>query len=163
MGPRRRARLPVLGLQAHARTRTPATPVRSVRGRFQSRGADDKKDGRKRRLQEKPFRVFEALLERPGDVVTREELRQRLWPSDTFVDFDNGLNNSVNKLRTALGDAASAPLSVETVGRRGYRFRSERFNPLTSLGRPGQAEPAIDPPAAAGASLLSAPWLRPLS
>ncbi len=80
------------------------------------------KDGRKRRLQEKPFRVFEALLERPGDVVTREELRQRLWPSDTFVDFDNGLNNSVNKLRTALGDAASAPLFVETVGRRGYRF-----------------------------------------
>jgi TolB-like protein/DNA-binding winged helix-turn-helix (wHTH) protein/Flp pilus assembly protein TadD len=81
-----------------------------------------RKEGRRRRLQEKPFRVLEALLEHPGDVVTREELRQRLWPSDTFVDFDNGLNNSVNKVRTALGDSASAPLFIETVGRRGYRF-----------------------------------------
>jgi TolB-like protein/DNA-binding winged helix-turn-helix (wHTH) protein/Flp pilus assembly protein TadD len=81
-----------------------------------------RKEGRRRRLQEKPFRVLAALLDHPGEVVTREELRQHLWPSDTFVDFDNGLNNSVNKLRIALGDSASAPRFVETVGRRGYRF-----------------------------------------
>src|SRR3954468_8121531 len=62
------------------------------------------------------------LLERPGEVVTREELRQRLWPADTFVDFDHGLNTAVNKLREALGDSAAAPRYIETLARRGYRF-----------------------------------------
>jgi TolB-like protein len=74
------------------------------------------------RLQEQPFQVLQALLEQPGDVVSREALRARLWPADTFVDFDNGLNNAVNKVRGALGDSAAAPKYVETVGRRGYRF-----------------------------------------
>jgi TolB-like protein/DNA-binding winged helix-turn-helix (wHTH) protein len=63
-----------------------------------------------------------ALLANPGEVVTREELRMRLWPAKMFVDFDNGLNNAVNKLRTALGDSAAKPEYIETVGRRGYRF-----------------------------------------
>ena len=81
-----------------------------------------RKRGRRLRLQEKPFQVLQLLLEAPGDVVTREDLRARLWPADTFVDFDNGLNNAVNKVRRALGDSAARPSYVETVGRRGYRF-----------------------------------------
>lgn len=80
------------------------------------------KRGRRIRLQEKPFQVLQALLERPGEVVSRDDLRARLWPEDTFVDFDNGLNNAVNKVRRALGDSPAAPTWVETVGRRGYRF-----------------------------------------
>lgn len=80
------------------------------------------KRGFRVRLQDKPLRVLELLLERHGDVVTRDELRQALWPLDTFVDFDGGLNTAVNKLRAALGDTADSPRFVETVGRRGYRL-----------------------------------------
>ena len=74
------------------------------------------------RLQEQPFQVLAFLVERAGEVVTREELRQKLWPADTFVDFDHSLNTAVNKLREALGDSASSPRYVETLARRGYRF-----------------------------------------
>ncbi len=81
-----------------------------------------RKDGTRVRLQEQPFRVLAMLLERPGEMVTREEMRTRLWPGDTFVDFDHGLNTAVNKLREALGDAAANPRFVQTVARRGYRF-----------------------------------------
>ena len=81
-----------------------------------------RKSGIRIRLQEQPFQVLAFLLERPGDVVTREELRQKLWPADTFVDFDHSLNTAVNKLREALGDSASSPRYVETLARRGYRF-----------------------------------------
>ena len=81
-----------------------------------------RKNGVRIRLQEQPFQILAILLERPGDVVTREELRQRLWPADTFVDFDHSLNTAVNKLREALGDSASSPRYVETLARRGYRF-----------------------------------------
>jgi DNA-binding winged helix-turn-helix (wHTH) protein len=81
-----------------------------------------RKDGARIRLQEQPFRVLAMLLERPGEMVTREEMRSQLWPGDTFVDFDHGLNTAVNKLREALGDAAANPRFVQTVARRGYRF-----------------------------------------
>lgn len=81
-----------------------------------------RREGRSLRLQEKPFQVLTALLERPGDVVLREELRSRLWPGDTFVDFDNNLNTAVSKLREALGDVAGAPRYVETLPKRGYRL-----------------------------------------
>ncbi len=81
-----------------------------------------RKNGRKLRLQEQPFQILALLLERAGDVVTREELRQKLWPADTFVDFDHGLNTAVNKLREVLGDSASSPRFIETLARRGYRF-----------------------------------------
>jgi len=81
-----------------------------------------RKEGTRVRLQEQPFRVLAMLLERPGEMVTREEMRTRLWPGDTFVDFDHGLNTAVNKLREALGDAAANPRFVQTVARRGYRF-----------------------------------------
>jgi len=81
-----------------------------------------RKEGARIRLQEQPFRVLAMLLERPGEMITREEMRTRLWPGDTFVDFDHGLNTAVNKLREALGDAAANPRFVQTVARRGYRF-----------------------------------------
>ena len=81
-----------------------------------------RKAGVKINLAEQPLQVLEALLDRPGDLVTREELRQRLWPADTFVDFDQGLNAAVRRLRDALGDSADVPRFVETLPRRGYRF-----------------------------------------
>jgi len=84
-----------------------------------------RKSGVKLRLQGQPFQVLALLLERAGDVVTREELQQKLWPSDTFVDFDHSLNTAVNKVREALGDSASSPRYVETLARRGYRFIAE--------------------------------------
>jgi cholera toxin transcriptional activator len=81
-----------------------------------------RKSGVRLRLQGQPFQVLALLLERAGDVVTREELQQKLWPSDTFVDFDHSLNTAINKVREALGDSASSPRFVETLARRGYRF-----------------------------------------
>jgi anti-anti-sigma factor len=80
------------------------------------------KNGRKVQLQYKPFQILLALLEQSGRLVTRENLRQRLWPADTFVDFDNGLNTALSKLREALGDAHERPRYIETFERRGYRF-----------------------------------------
>jgi DNA-binding winged helix-turn-helix (wHTH) protein/Tol biopolymer transport system component len=78
--------------------------------------------GKKVKLQEQPFQVLTALLERPGEIVTREELRSRLWPEDTFVDFDHSLNAAIKRLRDALGESADAPVFIETLARRGYRF-----------------------------------------
>lgn len=81
-----------------------------------------RRDGAKVKLQDRPFEVLTILIERPGEVVAREEFRQRLWPADTFVDFDSSLNTSINKLRQALSDDAENPRFIATVGRRGYRF-----------------------------------------
>jgi DNA-binding winged helix-turn-helix (wHTH) protein len=81
-----------------------------------------RKSGVKLRLQGQPIQVLTLLLERAGDIVTREELRQKLWASDTFVDFDHSLNTAINKVREALGDSAGSPRYVETLARRGYRF-----------------------------------------
>ncbi len=81
-----------------------------------------RKSGVKLRLQGQPFQVLTLLLARAGEVVTREELQQKLWPSDTFVDFDHSLNTAINKVREVLGDSASSPRYVETLARRGYRF-----------------------------------------
>jgi DNA-binding winged helix-turn-helix (wHTH) protein len=86
------------------------------------RSGELRKNGVKVKLQEQPFQVLAMLLAHPGEVVTREELRQKLWPADTFVDFDHSLNTAINKLREALGDSASNPRFVETLARRGYRF-----------------------------------------
>src|SRR6201981_2577912 len=81
-----------------------------------------RRQGQKLKLQEQPFQVLAALLERPGEVVTREELRSTLWPSDTFVDFDHSLNAAIKRLRDVLGESAEMPIFVETLARRGYRF-----------------------------------------
>jgi Tol biopolymer transport system component/DNA-binding winged helix-turn-helix (wHTH) protein len=86
------------------------------------RAGELRKEGRRIKLQEQPFRVLFLLLERAGDVVPREELRQKLWPADTFVDFDHGLNSAVARLREALRDSADTPRFIETVAKRGYRF-----------------------------------------
>lgn len=80
------------------------------------------RDGTRLRLQEQPFQVLVMLLARPGELVTRDDLRQKLWPADTFVDFDHSLNTAINKLRDALGDSAGDPRYIETLARRGYRF-----------------------------------------
>jgi cholera toxin transcriptional activator len=96
-----------------------------------------RKSGMKLRLQGQPFQVLVLLLERAGEVVTREELRQSLWPSDTFVDFDHSLNTAINKLRDTLGDSASSPRYIETLSRRGYRF-------IAPVQRHDAAEPGLD-------------------
>lgn len=112
-----------------------------------------RKSGMKLRFQGQPFQVLAVLLERPGEVVSREELQQRLWPSDTFVDFDHSLNSAVNKVREVLGDSASSPRYVETLARRGYRF-------IAAV----QAEPLSTPPVAESGmqpALTVAPTLHP--
>src|SRR5580692_6630017 len=81
-----------------------------------------RKSGSRIKLQEQPFKVLQILLERPGDLVTREELQSRIWPEDSFGDFDHAVNVAVGKLRAALGDSAENPSFIETVPRRGYRF-----------------------------------------
>jgi len=89
---------------------------------FNVRAGELRRRGTKIRLQEQPLRILEMLLAHPGQLVTREELRTRLWQSDTFVDSDHGLNKAINKLREALDDSADSPRFVETIPKRGYRF-----------------------------------------
>src|SRR5215470_17856045 len=90
-----------------------------------------RKHGTPIRMQEQPFRVLAALVERPGEIVTREELRERIWGKDTFVDFEQSLNKAVNRVREALHDDAARPQYVETIPRRGYRFVAPVTSPET--------------------------------
>lgn len=91
-----------------------------------------RKQGVRIKLHEKPLQVLLALLEHPGEVVTRKELQERLWPQDTFVEFENGLNNAISRLREALGDTAESPRFIETVPRHGYRFLPEISSAVSS-------------------------------
>ena len=107
------------------------------------RSRELREGARRIRLQDQPFEVLRAMLERPGEVVTRDELRRRLWPDGTFVDFEHGLNAAVKRLRAALADVADHPRFVETLPRRGYRFiakldvAAERTDTAASMnGRP---------------------------
>src|SRR5580693_9338934 len=86
------------------------------------RAAELRKRGIRIKLQEQPFQILSLLLEHSGEVVTREELRQKLWPAQTFVDFDRSLNKAMTKLRSALSDSAESPRYIETIPRHGYRF-----------------------------------------
>lgn len=98
---------------------------RTVRfGEFEAdlHAGEIRKSGIRLKLQEQPFRILQILLERPGELVTRDELRSRIWPDESYGDFDHAVNVAVGKLRTALGDSADRPLFIETVPRRGYRF-----------------------------------------
>ena len=113
-----------------------------------SRAGELRRQGIKVKLQEQPLQILEILLENPGAVVTREELQRRIWPSDTFVDFDHGLYNAIRRLREALGDSAETPQYVETLARRGYRFigRAEsasiatpKFNKVPGRPAPGES------------------------
>jgi TolB-like protein/DNA-binding winged helix-turn-helix (wHTH) protein/Tfp pilus assembly protein PilF len=108
-------------------------PVRTGLFEIDFGSGEVRKEGRKVRLQEQPFRVLSLLLERPGDIVTREQLHARLWPADTYVGFDEGLNTAIRKLRIAFGDSAENPRFIETVPRRGYRFIAPvtRMEPAT--------------------------------
>ena len=128
----------------------PPTTSRLIRfGTFEVdlRTGELHKKGLKIKLQEQPFQILATLLEHAGDIVTRDELRRRLWPEDTFVDFDQGLNKAINKIREALGDSAENPRFVETLPKRGYRF----IAPIN--GSNGYSEPtefADDPQPQAG-------------
>lgn len=118
------------------------------------------RNGRRLKLQEKPFQMLAMLLERPGEVVTREALRERLWAADTFVDFDHGLNTATKKLRQALGDSAENPRFIETLARRGYRF----IAPVASVGAAGTISPVDvrpDPADALPANFSAAPGREP--
>ena len=100
-------------------------PPRTIRfGVFELdvRSGELRKQGRKIRLEGQPVQILICLLENPGELVTREELRRRLWPADTYVNFEHGLNAAVKRLRRALNDSADNPRFVETLPRRGYRF-----------------------------------------
>ena len=117
-----------------------------------------RRNGLKLQLQEKPFQMLAMLLEHPGEVVTREALRERLWPAGTFVDFDHGLNTATKKLRHALDDSAENPRFIETLARRGYRF----IAPVTPIeaagaGSPVSAAPVQEPSIAA----TRTPFKRP--
>src|SRR5215831_7406073 len=87
---------------------------------------EPQRNGHRRRLPQQSFRILTILLKRPGEVVTREELRKELWPEDTFVDFEHGVNSAVRRLREALNDAADEPKFIETLPRLGYRYLGPR-------------------------------------
>ncbi len=106
------------------------------------RAGELRRKGRKLKLQEQPFQVLALLLERPGEVVTREALREKLWPADTFVEFDHSLNTAISKIREALGDLADNPRFVETLPRRGYRF----IAPVEELGQASEPEATMPVP-----------------
>jgi TolB-like protein/DNA-binding winged helix-turn-helix (wHTH) protein/Tfp pilus assembly protein PilF len=131
----------------------PGQPLRAVRfGAFEAdfQSGELRKHGLKLRLQDQPFQILAMLLERRGEMVTREELHQRLWPTDTFVDFDHGLNNAINRLREVLGDSADSPRFVETLPRRGYRFIArvdDSAPPSAHTSPPGDAAPVAADPA----------------
>src|SRR5438874_7163789 len=99
------------------------------------------KYGTRIKLVGQPFEVLTILLKKPGELVTREELRARLWPGDTFVDFNHGLNAAVNKLREALSDSAETPRYVETLPRRGYRFIAPVERPGTKTAQESAPAP----------------------
>jgi TolB-like protein/DNA-binding winged helix-turn-helix (wHTH) protein/tetratricopeptide (TPR) repeat protein len=141
------------------------TPVQVVRfGVFEAnlRSGELRKSGVKIKLHDQPFQVLTMLLERPAEVVTREELRQKLWPADTFVDFNHGLNNAVLRLREVLGDSADSPRFIETIPRRGYRLIVAVDSPadgkptLTQNGGPATSSDQAIQPAPTGSASGSA-------
>src|SRR5262249_52516867 len=121
------------------------------------RSAELRKRGLKVPLQSQPFQILCMLLERPGELVTRQEMRQRLWPADTFVDFEHSLNSAVKKLRQALGDSSGSPRFVETLARRGYRFIAPVTpgaavrEPAPAAAEPQEAPALVETPPAAAA------------
>src|ERR1700690_549196 len=144
----------------------PATNRRSVQfGLFELDldARELRKSGVRIKLQEQPFQILSLLLERPGSIITREELQKKLWPGDTFVDFDLSLNSAVKKLRQALNDNSENPRFVETLYRRGYRF----IAPVNGASDPAplrpveseSAEPAVSTIAVQAASKVF-PWRR---
>src|SRR6266567_7242379 len=99
------------------------------------RAGELRKQGLRLSIQGRPLQALAALLEKPGNVVTREELRNRIWPADTFVDFDHNLHNAIARLREALGDSSETPRFIETLPRRGYRFIGQVENSFAAADR----------------------------
>src|SRR3954464_9141014 len=120
---------------AATRAEAAVTDFRFGRFELDSRTRELRKDGVRLRLQDQPFAVLAVMLEHPGELLTRDELRDRLWPNGTFLDFEHGLNAAVKRLRSVLGDNAERPRFVETLHRRGYCFiaRVERVNGASGL------------------------------
>jgi cholera toxin transcriptional activator len=123
-----------------------------------------RRGGNRLRLQMQPFQVLVALLERPREVVTRDELRQRLWPEDTFVDFDHSLNTAMAKLRDVLGDSAVNPRYIETIAKRGYRFMGDvqvvQDQPATPAIAVTPPSPAVTTTASPGATATTSSAAR---
>ena len=117
-----------------------------------------RKNGIRVKLSGQPFQILVILLEHPGDLITREQLQQRLWPSDTFVDFDRGLNAAINRVREALGDSAENPRFVETLPRRGYRFIAPLLNSTPPEAVAASAESNVNP-----AQTVTSPVILPVS
>jgi TolB-like protein/Tfp pilus assembly protein PilF len=109
------------------------SPVRFGNFEADINAAELRKEGAKVKLQEQPFQVLRILLEHPGEVVSREELRRQIWPANTFVDFEQGLNNAIKRLREALGDSPENPQFIETIPRRGYRFVAKLNQPAKCI------------------------------
>src|SRR6204780_4309930 len=106
----------------HMESLQPNSVVRFGTFEVSLQSGEVRKSGLKIRVQQQPLKLLEILLERPGEVITREELRSRVWPNESFGDFDQALNISIGKLRSALGDSADNPRFIETLSKRGYRF-----------------------------------------
>src|SRR5712692_3631941 len=124
---------------------------------------DLRKHGHRIRLQEKPFQILSLLLERAGEVVTRDELRQRLWPADTFVDFDANLNTSLNRLRQALGETANEQIFIRTIPRQGYRFIATITKVEDSMNAPAPPPGPVGATAAGERAATLRAWLGSFS
>jgi TolB-like protein/DNA-binding winged helix-turn-helix (wHTH) protein/Flp pilus assembly protein TadD len=138
-----------------------ASPARFGPFAVDFRAGELLKNGRRIRLQDQPLQVLAMLLEHPGNVVTRDEFRQKLWPADTFVDFDHGLNNTINRLREALSDSAEGPRYIETLPRRGYRFMGavETFAEPKPTAAASSASPDTTSPSPATTASHYTRWL----
>src|SRR5450432_1067965 len=106
------------------------------------RSGELRKSGVRTKIQELPFQVLRVLLSHPNQVVSRDQLRQALWPDGVYVDFDRGVISAINRLRDALGDSAENPVFIETVGRRGYRWIAPTFDPVPANSEPSYAAEA---------------------
>ena len=112
---------------------------------FDSRARELRREGMRVRLEGQPVAILQMLIDRPGELVTREELQKELWPADTFVDFEHSLNAAVKRLRAALNDSADHPHYIETLARRGYRF----IAPVNGVDARGESDASIAIPTGA--------------
>jgi DNA-binding winged helix-turn-helix (wHTH) protein len=144
---------------------SPQAPLALVRfGVFEAdlRAGELRRSGNKVRLQDLPFRALTLLLARPGEVITREEFRRALWPSDVFVDFEQGLSSAVMRLRDALGDSADNPIFIETIERRGYRWIGpiQRVEPVPEESPERESPEKQATPMAAALPSRPSPWWK---
>ena len=131
----------------HDQRSTPPPRVRFGAFELDVRSGELRKGPRRLKVPDKSIAILKALLEQPGELVTRDALRDRLWPANTFVDFEHGLNAAVRRLRDALGDSAETPHFIETLPRRGYRFIGTIMSPPPVEQRDSPAAPLPAPPA----------------